>query len=252
MSGVKAIFITVRSASKRLPNKAHLTINNKKTIEYVIEQAKKSKLADTIVLCTTLNPEDEALCRIAEKNNIKYFRGSTDDKLDRWLHAAKENNVDFFVTADGDDLFCSYELMDLAFQQHERNNSDFIQGQGLASGSFTYGISTKALTRACQIKDTDQTEMMWVYFTETGICKVEELENVPSTYFRDDVRMTLDYEEDFVFFKTVIGSLSQDFDTRDVLSFLNKNPKVVEINYFLQDAWEHNQQMKTTLELNDE
>ena len=94
--------------------------------------------------------------------------------------------------------------------------------------------------------------MMWVYFTETGICKVEELENVPSTYFRDDVRMTLDYEEDFVFFKTVIGSLSQDFDTRDVLSFLNKNPKVVEINYFLQDAWKHNQQMKTTLELNDE
>ena len=94
--------------------------------------------------------------------------------------------------------------------------------------------------------------MMWVYFTETGICKVEELENVPSTYFRDDVRMTLDYEEVFVFFKTVIGSISQDFDTRDVLSFLNKNPKVVEINYFLQDAWKYNQQMKTTLELNDE
>ena len=252
MSNTKAIFITVRSASTRLPNKAHLTINNKKTIEYVIEQAKKSKFADTIVLCTTLNPEDDSLCRVAENNNIKYFRGSTNDKLDRWLQAAKKNNVDFIVTADGDDLFCSYELMDLAFQQREKNNSDFIQGEGLVSGSFTYGISTKALTKACQIKDTDQTEMMWVYFTETGICKVENLENVPSVYLRDDIRMTLDYEEDFVFFKTVIESLEQNFNTRDVLSFLDKNTETIEINYFLQDAWKHNQQIKTTLELNNE
>ena len=249
MSRTKAIFITVRSASTRLPNKAHLMINDKKTIEYVIDQAKKSHLSDMVVLCTTLNPEDDELCNIAIKNNIKYYRGSVDDKLDRWLQAAKQNNVDFFVTADGDDLFCSHELIDLAFEQYERNNSDFIQGNGLVSGSFTYGISTKALVDACRIKDTDQTEMMWVYFTETGICEVESLENVPSLYLRNDIRMTLDYKEDFLFFEKVIKSLNKNFNTRDVLSFLDKNKEVVEINYFLEDAWKQNQISKTTLDL---
>ena len=34
----KAIFITVRSASTRLPEKCYREINNKPTIQYVIEQ----------------------------------------------------------------------------------------------------------------------------------------------------------------------------------------------------------------------
>ena len=33
----------------------------------------------------------------------------------------KKFNIDFFITADGDDLFCSKELIDLAFK------SEFIQ-----------------------------------------------------------------------------------------------------------------------------
>ena len=40
------------------------------------------------------------------------------------------------------------------------------------------------------IKDTNDTEMMWVYFTDTGLFNVQELENVPEVYKRDDIRMT--------------------------------------------------------------
>ena len=50
---MNAIFITVRSGSTRLPNKATLGIGDKATIEYVIQNAKRSKYADKVVLCTT-------------------------------------------------------------------------------------------------------------------------------------------------------------------------------------------------------
>ena len=124
---MNSIFITVRSNSKRLPNKAYKKINNKYTIEYVILQAKKSKLADSVVLCTTNLPEDDLLCKIAVDNNIQYFRGSEIDKLERWNGACKKYGVDFFVTADGDDLFCSHELFDLAISQNNEKLGSLLQ-----------------------------------------------------------------------------------------------------------------------------
>jgi spore coat polysaccharide biosynthesis protein SpsF len=245
---MKGIFITVRTGSTRLPNKALLKINGKHTIEYVIEQAKKSTFAEKIVLCTTTLPEDDVLCEIAEKNGIHHFRGSVEDKLDRWLSAAMEHGVDFFVTADGDDLFCSPELMDLAFVQESYNNSEFIEGEDLVSGSFTYGIETKVLFKVCQMKDTTDTEMMWVYFTKTGVCSIEKLQNVPKIYKRSDIRMTLDYQEDFDFFKTVIESFGgKDFTMREVLAYLDDNKEVIAINYHLEDQWKQNQIDKTNL-----
>jgi spore coat polysaccharide biosynthesis protein SpsF len=62
----KAILITVRTASTRLPKKALLKINGKTTIEHLIERMKRSKLADIIILCTTKLPEDDILCDIAD------------------------------------------------------------------------------------------------------------------------------------------------------------------------------------------
>ena len=35
------------------------------------------------------------------------------------------------------------------------------------------------MRKVCEIKDTDDTEMMWVYFTDTGFFDVQNLENIP-------------------------------------------------------------------------
>jgi len=189
----KAIFITVRTGSTRLPKKALLEINRITTIEHLIERVKKSQKKDGIVLCTTELPEDDILVELAEKHGIEYFRGSEKDKLERWRGAAEKFGVEFFVTADGDDLFCEPELIDLAFQQYERNKPDFIEEKRkLVCGAFSYAIKTEALEKVCQIKDTNDTEMMWVYFTDTGLFRCEELEGVDSIYKRPEIRATLE------------------------------------------------------------
>ena len=90
-----AIFITVRTGSKRLPNKALLEIQSIPTIVHLIRRMKKVQV-DHIVLCTTLLKEDDILCDIASKEGIVFFRGSTKDKLDRWKGAAAKFGIDFF------------------------------------------------------------------------------------------------------------------------------------------------------------
>lgn len=250
----KAIFITVRTSSTRLPKKCLLEINGKKTIEFVIERVKKSKLADMIILCTTTKPEDDILCQIAKKEGIECFKGSEEDKLERWRGAAEKFNVEFFVTADGDDLFCEPELIDMAFKQYKKDNCDFIYGDGVKGvdvpcGAFTYAIKVSALNKVCEIKDTSDTEMMWTYFKDTGMFKTEELKNVPETLKRPEIRMTLDYPDDFKFFEKIINHFKDTdyFSLRDIIKYLDDNPEIIKINQYLQGKFRANQKAKTKL-----
>ena len=248
----RAIFITVRTGSTRLPKKCLLEIAGLTTIQHLIRRVKKSKMANVVVLCTTHLAEDDVLEEIAKKENIECFRGSVKDKLERWRGAAEKFHVDFFVTADGDDLFCEPELIDLAFVQAESKGPDFIKGDGVRGvdvpvGAFTYGIKVKALQRVCIIKDTDDTEMMWAYFEDTGFFNCQKLENVPGELKRPEIRMTLDYPDDFKFFQTVIGALGTDVGLRDVLEYLDKHPEVIAINQHLQKGFRANQKSKTRL-----
>ena len=65
----KSVFITARTNSTRLENKALIELENGlTTIEYLIKRIKKCNNADDIVLCTTIDCSDDRLVEIAIKN----------------------------------------------------------------------------------------------------------------------------------------------------------------------------------------
>lgn len=246
---MKAVFITVRTGSKRLPGKSLLKINGRSTVELVIDRMKQTR-ADLIVLCTTCLPQDDVLCRIAQENGILSYRGSTEDKLERWRGAAEEYGVDRFVTADGDDLLCDPELVNLAFEQFDRTDPDFIECPNVPCGAFSYAIKVSALNRVCEIKGTSDTEMMWVYFKDTGLFKTETLDGVPEKLQRPEIRMTLDYPDDLRFFENVFGHFkNRAFSLRDVIDYLDVHPEVTRINQYLQERFLSNQKEKTNMVL---
>lgn len=235
---LKAIFISVRTGSTRLPNKSILKIKNKHTIEYVIDSVKKSKYADVIVLCTTEKINDTMLCNIAEANGIKFYCGDENDKLKRWYSAAKEFDIDFFVTVDGDDLFYDSQLSDICFEQAE--NGDVINGQGLYNDTYGYKTTTiKTILDLVKNKVVEPHEIVG-YLKDTEL-KVSELVNVPDILKKKKIRMTLDYQEDFDFFKTIIENINDDFTLNDVLSYIDNNKSVIDINYFRENDWKVNQ-----------
>jgi len=249
----KAIFITSRTDSSRLPNKALLKILGRHVIEHIMRRAKLAQGIDEIVLCTTERSVDNELIRLAEKCGVSFFRGNLEDKLERWLGAARQFNIDFFVTFDGDDLFCDPELIELAVSQMESGNYDFIKAPyGLVCGGFTYAIKVSALEKVCQIKNTTDTEMMWVYFENTGLFSLGDLNVQNPIYFSEDIRLTLDYPEDFSFFSAVfkqLNCLDNDLPLKEIMEFLKSNPDVPKINVFRQADFLANQKRKTKLVL---
>lgn len=248
-----AILLTVRCNSKRLPNKALLKFcNNITTIEFLLLRLKKQTELP-IILCTSLNTSDDELQIIADKHSIKCFRGSEDDKLLRWYDAARYYNIHNIITVDGDDPFTEPYIIKQALQQLQ--GFDFIKGDGtgIICGSFTYAFTFEALERVCNLKNDDDTEMMWVYFLETGIFKTKDIHNIPNEYYNDSIRMTLDYYEDFQFFNKLIKkSIDNNIDFDDlnlshVLTIIKENPYIKDINFFRHVEWKENQHKKTKL-----
>ena len=252
-----AVFIPVRTGSARLPKKSLLQIKGKKVIEHLIERVKLSKTPDLIVLCTTKNPDDKILVEIAKRNNIKYFRGSEKDVLKRYFDAAIKHDVDFIVSVEGDDILCDPEFIDETIKHFKSTDADFIKYEGLPLGSSPCGIKVNALRTVCELKAETDTETGWSrYFTDTGIFKVERVETKNRKLRHPEIRMTLDYPEDYEFFKLIFDRLykkNKMFTLREVLDLLEKEPEIADINKHLQGKyWEYFEKRGVKVKLKDE
>jgi len=253
----KGILVCARTGSTRLPNKMIMEINGRTTIEHLIDRLKQSRYCDEIVFCTTQLEEDDVLANIAEHAQVSCYRGSNEDKLDRWYKAALQFDIDYFVNVDGDDLFCEPELIDLAFSQHNNTNHDFVKcdESKLVAGIFTFGIKTDILGTIWKAKTTTDTEGSWLSFHKLEFLRAELLQNIPEIYYRPEIRATLDYEEDFLFFKTVIDYFDKvqltHYSLRDIILFLDKNLSVISINSFRHNDFLENQKKSKRLTWNE-
>ena len=248
-----AIFITIRMDSSRLPSKTMKTILGKPVLEHIVQRAKLAKEFDEIIVCTTERQVDDQVAELAKNAGVQVFRGSLEDKLERWNGAAEKYNIDYIVTFDGDDLFCEPELLDMGARQIREGELDFIEApQGLICGSFTYAFTAKALKKVCEIKGSTDTEMMWTYFKDTGLFKTGYLEDVEEVYFSDEYRLTLDYSEDFEFFTNVFeyfNCVNNDVPLKEIVAYFKEHPEVPQINIGRQQEFLDNQKKKTKLVL---
>ena len=224
-------------------------------MELIIKRAKLAKNFDTVIVCTTTRPIDDEVEEIAKRNGALVYRGSLHDKLERWNGAAKAFGIDYIVTFDGDDLFCEPKLLDMGAEQIETRGLDFIEApQGLICGAFTYAFTAKALDKVCEIKASEDTEMMWTYFKDSGLFNTGVLENVPAIYFSDEIRSTLDYPEDFEFYTNIFEHFQceeNDVDLADIVKYLREHPEIAKINIGRQQEFLANQQAKMHLVLKE-
>ena len=250
-----AIFITIRMDSSRLPSKTMRTILGKPVLEHIVQRAKLAKKFDEVIVCTTEREIDNQVVELAEKSGVQVFRGSLEDKLERWNGAAKKFDIDYIVTFDGDDLFCEPELLDMGAEQIQTGKYDFIEApKSLICGAFTYAFTAKALKKVCEIKGSTDTEMMWTYFKDTGLFKTGYLENVDDIYFSDDYRLTLDYPEDYEFFTRVFehfNCVNNDVPLREIVAYFKEQPEIPRINIGRQQEFLDNQKKKTKLVLKE-
>jgi spore coat polysaccharide biosynthesis protein SpsF len=228
-----AIFIAVRMKSTRLPKKALLEIKGRTVIEHLIDRLKTVARADLVVVCTSTNPNDAILKTIAERNGIIGFQGSEDDKLDRFLQAADTYGVDRFVAVDGDDILCDPEYVDKGIQVLDATGADMVDFINMPVGATGNGLKVEALRKVCELKAENDTEVWGGYFTDSGLFKVVHIEPETPNLARPEIRMTLDYAEDFAFFEALFDRLcvpGKVFGLHEIVALLEREPELMDIN----------------------
>jgi len=238
------VFIPVRLDSTRLPRKALLEISGKPVLQYLIERLQLSYSPDLIVICTSTDPGDAALQQIADATGAELFRGSKDDLLERFHAAAEFYQVDLIINVDGDDLLVDPEQVDAVADLLESSGADFVTCEGLPFGAAAIGLRAKALAAVCARKSQTDTATGWgTFFKNDGSINKRTLVFDDPELHHPEIRMTLDYEEDFQFFKTVFEELAKQGKPnrlREALALITSRPDIQALTAGLSEKyWAH-------------
>lgn len=232
------IFIPVRLLSTRLPNKALKVIDRKPIIKYLIERLRNSKKIREIIVCTTMHSSDDKLVEFLTKEKIHVFRGSEKDILVRFSDAAKKFGTDFIIAVDGDDIYSDPSYVDEIISEFERTDADYIQILGIPVGFTPIGIKSSALEQICKLKKTDNTETGYGrFFTENNLFDIKNLTPKLNVNFPKNLRLSLDYQEDFDVAKEIFKSLGNNFHIEDVLKLLIERHDLLAIMNDLESRW---------------
>jgi spore coat polysaccharide biosynthesis protein SpsF len=219
-----------------------LDLHGATVTERLIERLERSREADGIVVATSVHPDDASLVEIARRCGVEAFRGGEDDKLDRYLQAARAFGVERVAVVDGDDPLCDPGYIDRLLAELRKGDVDFVTVTGLPVGVGANALRVSALEKVCAIKTERDTEVWAGYFTQTGLVRARSLVADPA-HRAPHFRMTLDYPEDYDFFLAVFRELHQPgraFSLDDVMELLRRRPELAEINRAAAARYEEN------------
>jgi len=243
--------ITGRMKSTRLPRKLTLKLNGREVIRWMIDRLKLNHNINEIIICTSINTQDDVLEKIAEEEKIEIFRGVEDDVIQRLNDAAIQFNLDYALNITADCPLVSINYISKIIKKYQETKADLIRTLDLPHGFYSYGLKPDALKKVCEIKKGENTEVWGKYFTDTGDFNVVDIE-IPDSLKRADYRLTLDYKDDYEFFKAVykhFGDGTYKTGIKDIIKYLDKHPEIVNINQHCKELYQKKWESQNIIEL---
>ena len=229
MQKISAI-IEARSNSTRLPKKILLKINNKTIIEYLVNNLKKSKIINEIIIATTTNKEDDKIVKIAKKLKVNYFRGSEKNVLKRVIDASKFFKVKTIVRVTSDCPLIDVNLVDQYINIFKKNKFDIVGNAKVRSypdGMDIEIINSQSLKKSYKFAKSNYLRehiCLTIYQKKRlfQTCNIVALANE----FFPNLSLTLDEYKDFVLIEKIIkhyDKTKKDLNCSDIIKLVYKN-----------------------------
>ena len=230
----------VRSNSKRLPNKCFMNFGKVNVLEHIIQRCKHYGI--TPIVCTSNLKSDKKIIDIAKKNNIRYFRGSSQNKIMRLSKCCQKFKIKMFHTIDADDPFFCGNEMKRSMKTLNSLSLDIVEPTRISSngsGLVGYSIKSEIIHKLSKkIKFNKNTEIMWKFFKKIKGLKIKSLSR---SKFDFNARLTLDYLEDYIFLESIRLILGNLTSRKKICNLLKNNPDLIKINNFRNKEWKKNQ-----------
>ena len=235
----KVIIVQARMTSTRLPGKILKQVMDKPLLEYQIERLRDVLLADEIVVATTTNQADEPIIELCSRLAVSYFRGSEEDVLSRYYHAASQYKADIVIRITSDCPVIDPKVIDRIIRFYTDHAFDYVSNslnrtypRGMDTEAFSYKVLQEAFEEATEQPEREHVTPFLYRHPERY-----RLANVSYVTDFSKYRWTVDTPEDYTLIKRIITALyplNAKFCLEDILRLLEQNPNWHLINAHIE------------------
>lgn len=227
--------IQARCGATRLPEKVFAEIAGKPLLWHVVDRIKQTRLIGDVIVATSTNVRDDKIEGWCKKEDIKCFRGSENDVLNRYYSASIAFPSDVIVRVTADDPFKEPRVMDQVISKLLGGNYDLTTNnfppsypEGLDCEAFTFAVLEKMEKNA---EDPFEREHVTQHayhnpdqFKIGNICSERQL----SSY-----RWTIDNGEDLEMVRAIYdkrGAGGGMLFMEEILAILHDHPEIALMN----------------------
>ncbi len=226
--------IQARMGSSRLPRKVLMDLGGATVLDRVLNRLGRSELIHELLVATTVEPADDAIVEHCKRTGRKVFRGSEQDVLDRYYHAAKYIDADVAVRITSDCPVIDPDVTDATIRGFFDQHADYASNALVRTyprGLDTEVMTVRALERAWRESTKPyQREHVTPYIYENpSQFKLHGIENDVDC---SQHRWTLDTPEDLQLLRAIYERFGgrDDFSWRQVLEVVQDDPSLANIN----------------------
>ena len=222
-----------------------LQIEKKPMLYHVIKQVKVSKFIDDVIVATTTSSADKRIVKFCVDNDIRYFRGSEKDVLDRYYKCAKKFQCDPVVRISSDCPMIDPRVITEVINKFLKNSYDYVcnnfewkNGKWVDSlCNFPDGMvieisSFKTLEKAWKnAKKQSEREHVFPYVVSNP--QIFKISNVKHRTNLSYIRCTVDKKADLKFVREIYKRISKRkkvIHIKDILKIVNDEPSLLDIN----------------------
>jgi len=208
------IILQVRYSSKRLPGKILLNLGSSSVIEYLIKNLKKIKIIRRIILAVPNDTYQNIFKHIAKYNFVKFYV-SQDKKdsnvLKRFYDCSNQFGCENIIRITPDCPFINNRMVEIMVNYFQNNNLNFLVNNfprkiphGFDCEIFSSDLLKRTHKKAKSFYDREHVTS-WMY--KNAFKNINYIEFFNKNY--SNLRLTLDYAEDYLFFIKNFNKLKQ-------------------------------------------
>jgi spore coat polysaccharide biosynthesis protein SpsF len=225
--------IQARVGSTRLPGKVLEDLGGRSVLEWVVRAARAATQIDTVIVATSTLAADDSVADLADSLGVLVVRGSEDDVLSRFVAALDAHPADALVRLTADCPLLDPTLIDaVAGAWSAAPTLDYVSTvlvRCLPRGMDVELVTARALREVDRIAvGHDRVHVTSRLYAEPTAYR---LLGVCVTPFANDLRVTLDTQEDLDLLRALVAELPDAPPAwSDVVAVLRARPDLVAIN----------------------
>lgn len=234
--------VQARMGSTRLPGKILLDLEGKYVLQHVIDRLNNTKGINKIIVATTVNSEDDVIVEYCKSNNILFYRGSSQNVLERFYMCANHFNCKHImrVTSDTPLIDSNYldDMINYYFSNnysclepfYETDNKINLSGYSRFPDGFNVGIFSKSMLDLSYKNASTDLEREHVTTYIIKYCNPPIFKYSFKKTYKNinlcNLHLSLDTKADYLLLQNIFKELFKKnnfFGIEDVLTYLDSN-----------------------------